>query len=1045
MRGASSLLHSFLEMFSHSIKLWKQFPHPTGMILCLPLLAGPAGRIRLRRLRQHLKSAIPGAAFLALCTSGAISYAQSTEPKPAELPKTSASTEQMLTSFEGQNVSSVIIAGRPDLDIRKLSQLIKQKGNAPFSEQLINESVAALKTSGGFEQVRIQVGPESKGIRVIFILEPAIYFGIFQFPGAERFAYARLAQVANYPPEAPFNTEDVEKDRRRLLRFFQQEGYFLAQVSPETSIDTQHHLANIEFHIQLGRNAAFGAIDIQQSAPAEVAALQRSLQTFSARIRGAAIRPGKRYNRSSLDKATQYLTNDLAKHDRLSAQVKLSGAEYHADSNRADIHFDVDPGPLTHVQIVGAHVFRRTEKNLLPVYQGIGVDDASVEEGRQALISYFQAKGYFDTKIESRIDKSKDSDTIVYSVDREHKHKVSAVDISGNHTLNNDDLKSSLAVEKSHFFSPGKFSDKLVRASVKNLAAVYAAQGFSSAQIKPTVVNHGGDVQITFRVTEGPRDIVSSLSIEGADTLPESEYAPHGLKLAVGKPYSQASVEADRASVLARYLQEGYLISSFRTTIATVAKNDPHHIAVTYHIDEGPRVYANDVITLGRVSTKQRLIDDDASTIQRGKPLTETELLTSESRLYSHTGVFDWAEVDTRRPITTQNSEDVLVKVHEAKKNQITYGFGFEVINRGGSIPSGTVVVPGLPPVGLPSNFATDQQTFYGPRGTFQYTRNNLRGKGETLSFTAFAGRLDQRGAVYYIDPQFLWSLWRATASFSGERNEQNPIFSSQQEIGSFEVQRHLDKAKVVSLFLRYSFSKTDLTRLEIPDLVLPEDQHVRLSTLAANVTRDTRDNPLDEHKGWLQTAEFAFSSSKLGSSVDFVKFTGQLANYKQIPHKIIWANSLRIGLAQPFNNSRVPISEAFFTGGGNSLRGFPLDGAGPQRPVQICGSGSSASCTSNQEINVPSGGNEMMILNSEFRIPLPIRKGLGMVAFYDGGNVFPSVGLHQFTSLYANNVGLGLRYATPVGPVRVDVGRNLNPVPGVNSTQYFISIGQAF
>ncbi len=189
-------------------------------------------------------------------------------------------------------------------------------------------------------------------------------------------------------------------------------------------------------------------------------------------------------------------------------------------------------------------------------------------------------------------------------------------------------------------------------------------------------------------------------------------------------------VQADRASIVAHYLQAGYLTSSFRETAAVVSKNDPHHINVVYHIDEGPQVYTQDVLTLGRVRTQQRLIDRDVASIVPNQPLTETQLLTAESQLYNHTGVFDWAEVDPRRQITTQTKEDVLVKVHEAKRNQITYGFGFEVINRGGSIPSGTVALPNLPPVGLPSNFTASQTTYYGPRGTFQYTRNNVRGKG---------------------------------------------------------------------------------------------------------------------------------------------------------------------------------------------------------------------------------------------------------------------------------------------------------------------------
>jgi outer membrane protein assembly factor BamA len=665
-----------------------------------------------------------------------------------------------------------------------------------------------------------------------------------------------------------------------------------------------------------------------------------------------------------------------------------------------------------------------------------------VQEGNQALTSYFQAKGYFDVKVDSQFQHGKTADAIVYKIAKDKKHKVQSVNFTGNKAIESDDLESHVSVEKSHFLSPGRYSEKLVRVSAKNLAAVYQSEGYSSVVITPSIVNHGGDIQVNFKVVEGPRDIVASFRIEGAETFPQEKFAPQGLKIAVGKPYSQKLVQDDRSSIVVHYLQAGYLNSSFRETATVVSKKDPHHIDVVYHIHEGPQVFTGDLITLGRKDTQQRLIDQDVSSIKPGQPLTESQLLTAGSQLYNHTGVFDWAEVNPKREITTQSKEDVVVEVHEAKKNQMTYGFGFEVINRGGSLPSGTVALPNLPPVGLPKSFTTSQATFYGPRGTIQYTRNNLRGKGESLSFTGFAGRLDQRAAAYYIDPNLRWSKWSATATISGERNEENPIFSSQMELGSYQLQRSLNVAKTNTLFLRYSFSQTDLTRLEIPALVLPQDQHVRLSTVAANFTRDTRDNALDEHKGVLQTIELDLNSSRLGSSVDFVKMNAQAAYYKRIPHNIIWANSLRIGLAQPYAGSRVPLSQEFFTGGGNTLRGFPLDGAGPQREVDVCSSGSSTDCTL---IHVPSGGNELLLLNSEMRIPLTFKKGLGMVAFYDGGNVFPNVGFHDFASLYTNSVGVGLRYATPVGPVRIDVGRNLNPVVGVSATQYFISIGQAF
>ena len=133
--------------------------------------------------------------------------------------------------------------------------------------------------------------------------------------------------------------------------------------------------------------------------------MSKSLQGIKARIKGAAIRPGKNYRRATLNNAQKYLQNQLEKKGKLAAQVKLSGAAYTADTNRADIHFDVHEGSTIHVEVKGAHLWSWTRKSLLPVYQGVGVDPESVQEGRQALVSYFQAKGFFDVTVDSQFHK----------------------------------------------------------------------------------------------------------------------------------------------------------------------------------------------------------------------------------------------------------------------------------------------------------------------------------------------------------------------------------------------------------------------------------------------------------------------------------------------------------------------------------------------------------------------------------------------------------------------------------------------------------------
>ena len=259
-----------------------------------------------------------------------------------------------------------------------------------------------------------------------------------------------------------------------------------------------------------------------------------------------------------------------------------------------------------------------------------------------------------------------------------------------------------------------------------------------------------------------------------------------------------------------------------------------------------------------------------------------------------------------------------------------------------------------------------------------------------------------------------------------------------------FQVERDLDAAKTRRLQLRYTYEQTTLSHLLVKNFVPPEDLSTHLSTVGASFLRDTRDKPLDAHKGIYQTLDFQLSPRVFGSSDNVVRFFGQTSYYWEARPWLVWANNVRLGLISSFAGSHVPFSELFFSGGADSLRGFALNGAGPQATALLCTSENDPStCTA--QILVPAGGRQLFIFNSEGRFPIPIKKGLGAVIFYDGGNVYPAINFHDLIRDYSNSVGLGLRYQTPVGPVRIDFGRNLHPVPGLNSFQVIVTLGQSF
>ncbi|MGH9522705.1 MAG: POTRA domain-containing protein, partial [Terriglobales bacterium] len=951
---------------------------------------------------------------------------------------------------QGQNVTTVELAGQPGLNYKEYEPLLAQKPGTPLSKERIAATMQALKATKKYKAVDLELRPEAKGIRVLFVLEPAYYYGLFEFPGAVNktgeFAYARLVQVSNYPPRGAYSEVDVQNAREALETFFHRSGYFRARVTPQVKLDPKHLLATVYFNTVLGPRAKFGKVIVTGTTPQETAKLKGKLHSLMSRLKSSSVIQGKTFSSKHLQNAVSYLEDTLMSEHHLAGQVKLIGANYDPETNRADVTFEVQTGPTVNVKVQGAHLWSWNKRNLLPVYQQAGLDPELIQEGRQNLVSHFEQQGYFGFEVRTSVQKQDSTETIVYQIDKGRRHKVTDVDIVGNKAVPVEKLTPAVKVQQAHFFGHGNYSDKLVKDSVNGLKSVYQANGFSTVQVTPQVATDPkGNVDVTFRVDEGPRDIVESLNIEGNDTVPKDQLVEGGLKLEPGKPYSQKLVNADRDNIMATYLKKGYLNASFRATIKTVGKNS-HRIQVVYQIDEGPSVDTSTVVLLGNYATKPGTIDR-ATQLKAGAPMREDKMLASEDQLYN-LGIFDWASVDPRRAITTQNRETAVVKVHEARENTITYGFGFEVINRGGSVPSGTVAVPGLPPVGLPSTFRTNQKTFWGPRGTFEYTRLNFRGRAETLTFGALGSRLDQRMRFGYLDPHFRGTNWSSELSLTGEHDGRNSIFTSRlADIGE-QFQRSLNPDKTENLFFRYDFRETGLSNLLIPALVPLADRHIRLSTFSGTFTRDTRDNVLDATKGFYQTAELGFNATQLGSSVSFGRFMGQAAYYKKIFRGIVYANSLRLGLEQPFSGSRVPLSEKFFTGGGSTLRGFPLNGAGPQHQIPACGNPADKSTCS--FIQVPVGGNELFILNSELRIPIPvdfplIGKNLGVATFYDGGNVYQNVGFHSFFANFTSSIGAGLRYKTPVGPVRIDIGHLLNAPPGIKSTQIFVTLGQAF
>src|ERR1700686_2051053 len=770
-------------------------------------------------------------------------------------------------AYEGQNVSSVSLIANPHRDLSSLIPLVTQPAGSPYSDAKIQETVRALKQAGAFSDVKVSVEPEVAGLRIDFLLEPAYYLGVVEFPGVGKyFAYTRLLQVVNLPDEDPYDPWRLPIAENALTEFLRKNGYFQAKVHAEPNIDDDRQLVSVSFVVEMGKQARIASVKLEGPDNPESARLQHAVRSLRARLSGGLLKPGKPYAPERISAATTLMKKALTKQRRLAASVHENLPQYNAATNRVDVSFNVKVGPVVTVRTVGARLTAIPflagiqRKKLIPIYSEGTIDRDLVEEGQRNLTDYFQKKGFYDAKVTTEFQKQSDQILVVYKIDRGKKHKVDRILFHGNYELSEKELLEQVTVKKSHIWTHGSVSQKLLKQSAKNIEVLYRDHGYEEVKVKPTTVDREPKIDIAFDIEENTQTLVEDMQVSGNQNVAyEQLTAPKGYQLRAGVPFSPRKLAEDRNRISATYLNRGYLNAEVKTE---VRKNpgDPHRVSVAYQITENQLVRTGEIAYLGQKQTRLSLIRKTAQ-IPPEMPMRRDQLLAGESRLYD-LGIFDWSSVGPRKPITDQTEEMTLVKVHEAKRNEITYGFGFEVSHRGGNIPTGTVALPGGGgSIGLGGNqIAPSQSTFASARGSVEFTRRNIRGLAETASASILLSRLDQRALTTYSQPHFIGSQWQSLTSFSVERSSENPLFTAGLGDLAFQVERLISRKENIRLQLRYDFNKTNLSHLLVPDLVLPQDQHVHLSTWSATLIRDTRDKPLDAHKGSFSTVNFGLT-----------------------------------------------------------------------------------------------------------------------------------------------------------------------------------------
>ena len=963
----------------------------------------------------------------------------------------------------GRRLTAVDIRGA-DLPIppEKESQFRTRlpKVGETLTRSLLRNGIQSLYSTLEFSDVSVEAVPDgTDGVRLTFVVRNNFFVGALTVDGAPRPPTpSQIINAAKLTLGNLFIQDDLDIAVTNIKKLMAENGYYQSQVQVRLDQQPAAKLVNITFVVIRGERARIGAVNVTGNAGFRAEEVRNI----------AKMHPGDKVSTSRVNRALTRLRKKYQKQDRLEAQVAITDREYHADTNKLDYTFRIDRGDKVEIHVEGAKIRKSLVKKYVPVYEENAVDDDLLNEGRRNIRDYFQSKGYFDTEVDFRksVDEADGHKSVVFEVQKGDQHKLTHLIITGNKYFDQDTIRERMRIAPaSLLLYYGRFSQTMLARDVQSIESLYQGSGFLQVKIDPKVEDDpdgkSGHMQVILTINEGPQTRVENFSIDGIKSFPEDPIRAV-INTDAGQPFSEITIATDRDAITNFYFNRGFPDVKLEANIEPVAgKTD--RMNVKYLVTEGAQEFVNRVIVTGLQHTKPFIVDRELE-VHSGAPLSQADMLNTQQKLYD-VGVFNEVNVAVQNPQGAERNKNVIIQTAEAKRYTFTYGFGLEVqtgdpFTNCKNLPNPTACQP-------------EGRTGVSPRVSFDVTRLNFLGRDYTILFKSRVGRLQQRVLLSFEAPRVLNSI-NKTITFTSffDKTQDVRTFTAERFEGSAQLQHVINKGTQMLYRIVYRRVQVDPKTLQVdPNLIPLLSRPVRVGFPSVTYIRDTRNDPIESFRGVYTTSNFDIASSIFGSESNFARLVLQNSSYHVIKksggeRRWVLARATRIGIAEPYGTNGhdfVPLPERFFAGGSNSHRGFAINQAGPR----------------DLETGFPIGGNALFVNNVELRTPpiaLPIvEENLSAVFFHDVGNVFTSPeqmwkSIYKFsqqqqsackTSMSCNYdyvshaVGAGLRYKTPIGPVRVDFGYNLNPPffaqGNLNTTRrlgrfnFFFSIGQTF
>jgi len=821
---------------------------------------------------------------------------------------------------------------------------------------------------------------------------------------------------------APFHDADVTTAVESVKTLLKSNGLYKAEVTPEIKRDDELQQVYITFGLREHKRAKYEMPAIQGNKGLSDATVLRATGW-----RVPLIHWWRHVTEERTSGGVRGVLAKYEKQNRLTAKAEIPKLDYDSQNNRVRPTLNITPGPKVKVTAVETKVSSRVLKRYVPIFEERTVYNELLVEGKRNLEDYYQSQGYYDAEVDFRLHPPEnDLEKIEYVISRGARFKLVHLSLAGNKYFRTPAIQERLFMHESGLtLRHGRYSEAFRKKDEQNILDLYYANGFRDAKVSTAVERDyqgkTGQVAVTITIDEGPQWLVDNLTINGV-TQADQQQLTAQLTSGTGQPFSDSNLASDRNYILTYYGVRGF--PGVSCEAGWQPSGAPHHVNVVYDVVQGTRQYVRDVTITGLRTTRRSLVERKLD-IHPGEPLSQVDQLEAQKRLYD-LGVF--ARVDTAVENPDSEAEDhkyLLYSFEEANRYRLALGFGAQVANFG--TPSTT------------SLSAPGGTTGFSPQVELDVSRLNFFGLGHTISLKAGYSSIEKRGSLSYLQPR-LRDIHGVDVTYSLVYDNSLDVrtFASKREEGSVQVSDKFSKS--LTGLIKFAYRRVSVSDVVIPVLLVPQLlQPVRIGMLSVNLAQDRRDNPGNPTHGMFNTIDVGLAGSFFGSQRSFARVLVRNATYYRLGSHVVLARQTRFGIIQPFSvasdttpQESVPLPERFFGGGADSLRAFSYNQAGPRDVGTALVPGGPVS----QPTGFPLGGNALLFNNVELRFPL-IGQNIQGVLFYDAGNVYSSVGNISFR-FHQRNLqdfdymvhapGIGLRYQTPIGPLRLDLAYSINP-----------------